>query len=56
MKTSDLADRIEALLLLKRDWVSVEEICQSTGINERTLRASGKRRPLCRHFAISCSS
>ena len=54
--TSDLATRIEMFLLLRGDWVPVSEICQHFSIPERILRADGKRRPLCRHFAISSST
>jgi len=51
-----LALEIEMFLLMRGDWISVVEICQRFGIEERLLRADGKRRPLCRHFAISSST
>jgi hypothetical protein len=43
-------------LLLKKDWVLVDDLCAHFQIDERILRADGKRRPLCRHFAISSST
>lgn len=53
MTQPDLATRIEMFLLTRREWVPVEEICRHFQIPERLLRADGRRRPLCRHFAIS---
>ena len=55
MNPGELATQIEVFLLLRGDWVSVEELCQRFAIPERLLRADGKRRPICGRFAISSS-
>lgn len=52
----NLGSRIELYLLDRPDWVPVREICEHFEIEERILRADGHRRPLCRTFAISCST
>jgi len=54
--TTALQIAIEDHLLSAGDWVSVDQICERFGIEERILRADGKRRPICRHFAISSST
>lgn len=52
----DLQTRIETLLLTENRWFSVAEICSRFGFDQRLLRADGRRRPLCRSFAISSST
>lgn len=53
---TDHATRVEMLLLARADWVSVTDISQACSIDERLLRADGRRRPLCSRFAISSST
>lgn len=51
----NLAIEIETFLLARAEWVPVEEICERFKIDQRLLRATKNRRPLCHHFAISSS-
>jgi len=56
MIPDNLANRIEAILLARAGWVSVEEVCALCEIPERITRADGKRRPIFSLFAISSST
>lgn len=56
MTPPDLQTQIEAFLLTEPRWFSVSEICERFAFPERLLRADGRRRPLCRRFAISSST
>lgn len=49
----DLSDRLESYLFAEPRWVPVAEICERFGIEERVLRAEGRRRPVHADFAIS---
>lgn len=48
-----LITSIELYLNVRPRWVPVSEICEHFGINERDLRATSRRRPMCARFAIS---
>lgn len=52
---TQLAHEIEAYLLAHPRWVPVRELEEHFDIDERVLRANGKRRPLLAHCAISNS-
>jgi len=56
MNTGELATRIELLLLDRATWVPVDEICAACQINERLLRAVGRRPAIFSRFAISSST
>ncbi|MEI6034492.1 MAG: hypothetical protein WCS65_09460 [Verrucomicrobiae bacterium] len=56
MSTGELANAIEALLLARAGWVSVDDVCSACQVPERLLRADGKRRPIFSRFAISSST
>lgn len=54
LELAALANRIEMYLLARGNvYVPIPEICEECEIEERLLRADGRRRPLCRNFAIS---
>jgi hypothetical protein len=48
-----LVIQIEDFLLANPRWVPVRELEERFGIDERILRAQGRRRPLLAHCAIS---
>jgi len=51
---SELATRIEAFLLERRDWVSTEELCLAFGLpDDRALRQAKNKPGLISRFAIS---
>jgi hypothetical protein len=56
MSSPDLATQLEMHLLCKGGWVPVAEICAHLGINERDLRATGRKRAIFARFAISNSA
>lgn len=56
MISDNLPQLISDYLLTRADWVPVEEICTRFGINERLLRAHGRRPSLISGFAISSST
>lgn len=49
----DLATQIEIHLLTIGTWVPTTELCDRYGINQRALRAVGRRPGLLDHFAVS---
>lgn len=49
----DLPIHLEEYLLQRPRWVPIAEICEAFGIDERALRAHGRKRPLLHHCAIS---
>jgi hypothetical protein len=53
---SAIALRIEQHLLARADWVSVAEICERFGVDQRDIRAKGRKQGhLLKPFAISNS-
>ncbi len=51
-----LANEIEIYLLATPRWVPLSEIEEMFGIDERDLRAKGKKRPVCARFAINSAA